>query len=144
MSNVTLDIAGRKFTVACAEGEEAHIGMLGRTINAKLLDMPNIASQTEARALLFAALLLADENHELKRGAGRAADKAERSVRRAEAHEHFRNVDALAADLERFAAGALRVARAPRVELERPLGEQVARQREDVRRGAHGCFFSGR
>ena len=76
MSNVTLDIAGRKFTVACAEGEEAHIGMLGRTINAKLLDMPNIASQTEARALLFAALLLADENHELKRGGGRAtADK---------------------------------------------------------------------
>jgi cell division protein ZapA len=68
MSNVTLDIAGRTFTVACAEGEEAHIGMLGRTINAKLLDMPNIANQTEARALLFAALLLADENHELKRG----------------------------------------------------------------------------
>ena len=33
MSNVTLDIAGRKFTVACAEGEEAHIAMLGQTIN---------------------------------------------------------------------------------------------------------------
>jgi cell division protein ZapA len=65
MSNVTLDIAGRKFTVACAEGEESHISMLGRAINAKLLDMPNIANQSEARALLYAALLLADENHEL-------------------------------------------------------------------------------
>jgi cell division protein ZapA len=68
MSNVTLDIAGRKFTVACAEGEEAHITMLGRTIDAKLADMPQIANQSEARALLFAALLLADENHEMKRG----------------------------------------------------------------------------
>ena len=68
MSNVTLDIAGRTFTVACAEGEEGHIAMLGRTIDAKLHDMPQIANQSEARALLFAALLLADENHELRQG----------------------------------------------------------------------------
>ena len=39
MSNITLDIAGRKFTVACAEGEEAHIAMLGRTIDAKVADI---------------------------------------------------------------------------------------------------------
>ena len=74
MSNVTIDIAGRKFTVACAEGEEGHIAMLGRTIDAKLEDMPQIASQSEARALLFAALLLADENHEMKNGGGAPAE----------------------------------------------------------------------
>jgi cell division protein ZapA len=68
VSNVTLEIAGRKFAVACAEGEEEHIAMLGRMIDGKLADMPNVASQSEARALLFAALLLADENHELKQG----------------------------------------------------------------------------
>lgn len=73
MSNVTLDIAGRKFTVACAEGEEGHIAMLGRTINDKIVDMPHIANQSEARALLYAALLLADENHELKRDGGQTA-----------------------------------------------------------------------
>jgi cell division protein ZapA len=73
VSNVTLDIAGRKFTVACAEGEETHIAMLGRAINGKLLGMPNIANQSEARALLYAALLLADENHELKQGNDGAA-----------------------------------------------------------------------
>jgi cell division protein ZapA len=80
MSNVTLEIAGRKFTVACAEGEEEHIEMLGRTIDGKLADMPNVASQSEARALLFAALLLADENHELKQakpGASPGPDIAE-------------------------------------------------------------------
>lgn len=68
MSNVTLEIAGRKFAVACAEGEEEHIVMLGRVIDGKLAEMPNVASQSEARTLLFAALLLADENHELKQG----------------------------------------------------------------------------
>jgi cell division protein ZapA len=95
MSNVTLDIAGRKFTVACAEGEEAHISMLGRSINAKLLDMPNIASQSEARALLYAALLLADENHELKQGNGASADPAP---------EVADGLEALAARLETMAS----------------------------------------
>ena len=49
MSNVTLDVAGRKFTVACGEGEEPHIEKLGRMIDEKLAGMPHIASQSEAR-----------------------------------------------------------------------------------------------
>jgi len=69
MSNVTLRIAGRTFTVACAEGEEDHVAMLGSIIDGKLADQPNLSAQSEARALLFAALLLADENHELKQAA---------------------------------------------------------------------------
>ena len=76
MSNVTLDIAGRTFAVACAEGEEAHIAMLGRTINGKIVGMPHIANQSEARVLLFAALLLADENHELKSGGAKPGKAA--------------------------------------------------------------------
>jgi len=95
MSNVTLEIAGRKFTVACAEGEEAHISMLGRTISAKLLDMPNIANQSEARALLYAALLLADENHELKQGGGASAGPSP---------EVADGLEALAARLETMAS----------------------------------------
>jgi cell division protein ZapA len=47
--------------------------MLGRAIDAKLADMPHIASQSEARALLYAALLLADENYELSQNSGNAA-----------------------------------------------------------------------
>jgi cell division protein ZapA len=74
MSNATLVIAGRKFAVACAPGEEQHIAMLGRTIDEKLSGMPNVTNQSEARVLLFAALLLADENHEMKQ-ARPAADR---------------------------------------------------------------------
>jgi len=76
MSNVSIEIAGRKFAVACDAGEEEHIAMLGRTIDGKIADMPQIANQSEARALLFAALLLADENHELKSGGAKPGKSA--------------------------------------------------------------------
>lgn len=66
MSNVTLEIGGRSFTVACAQGEEDHVAALGHMIGAKLAEMEGIASQSEARMLLFASLLLADELHELR------------------------------------------------------------------------------
>ena len=69
--------------------------MLGRSINAKLLDMPNIANQSEARALLYAALLLADENHELKQGGGASAQPAP---------EIAEGLEALAARLETMAS----------------------------------------
>lgn len=73
MSNVTLTIGGRHYTVACATGEEEHIGELGRVIDAKLQDIPNLSGQAEARTLLFAALLLADELHEARGGAASPA-----------------------------------------------------------------------
>lgn len=69
MSNVTLHIGGRSFTVACAEGEEKHITALGRIIDGKLHAMGAAAAgQNETRMLLFAALLLADELHEARNG----------------------------------------------------------------------------
>lgn len=66
MSNVVLSIGGRSFTVACAEGEEAHIASLGRMIDGKLAAMGSLAGQSEPRMLLFASLLLADELHEAR------------------------------------------------------------------------------
>ena len=74
MSNVTLSIGGRFYSVACGPGEEAHIEALGRTIDGKLTGMPNLSGQSEARTLLFAALLLADELHELRSGNAPAED----------------------------------------------------------------------
>lgn len=65
MSNVTLAIGGRSYTVACAAGEEEHVAGLGQMIDAKIRAM-GAAGTTETRQLLFAALLLADEVHEAK------------------------------------------------------------------------------
>jgi cell division protein ZapA len=96
MSNVTLTIGGRFYTVACAEGEEAHIEALGRTIDGKLASLPNMSGQSEPRTLLFAALLLADEVHELRSGTAPAADD-----RAADALEVLAGrLEALAAELE--------------------------------------------
>ena len=66
MSNVTLTIGGRDYAVACAPGEEAHVTGLGRMIDGKLGEMPGGQPMGETRALLFAALLLADQVHELQ------------------------------------------------------------------------------
>ncbi|MFM5884466.1 MAG: cell division protein ZapA [Novosphingobium sp.] len=71
MSNVTLQIGGRAYTVACAEGEEAHVTALGRSIADKVEDMGS--GHSEARQLLFVALLLADELHEARGRPGQAA-----------------------------------------------------------------------
>ena len=99
MSNVTVTIAGRHYTVACAAGEESHIELLGRTIDSKLQDMPNLSAQSEARTLLFAALLLADELHE--RNAGGAPATAEPDSQVADSLEELAwRLEALAARLE--------------------------------------------
>ena len=66
MSNVNLTIGGRSFTVACAAGEEPHVSTLGRMIDDKVSGMGDNGSQSEARMLLFGALLLADELHETR------------------------------------------------------------------------------
>ncbi|MDE1915075.1 MAG: cell division protein ZapA [Sphingomonadales bacterium] len=66
MSNVSLSVGGRDYVVACAPGEEEHLADLGRMIDAKLASLPLSATQGETRALLFAALLLADDLHELR------------------------------------------------------------------------------
>ncbi len=65
MSNVTVQIGGRGYIVACAEGEETKVEQLGELIDDKIRDMAS-AGHNEVRLLLFAALLLADELHDLK------------------------------------------------------------------------------
>ena len=69
MSNVTLSIGGRSYTVACAEGEESHVLGLGAMIHGKLAAMGEMAGQAETRMLLFASLLLADELHDAHKAA---------------------------------------------------------------------------
>ena len=99
MSDVVLQIGGRSYTVSCALGEEAHVSGLGRMIDGKLAEMPGGTAHSETRALLFAALMLADRVHELEGASaakagdgavtarlGRLAGRLERLAGLAEAH----------------------------------------------------------
>ncbi|TCM21763.1 cell division protein ZapA [Novosphingobium sp. PhB165] len=65
MSNVNLTIGGRSFTLACADGQESHVEDLGRLIDEKVA-AAGAVGQTETRMLLFAAIMLADELHNLR------------------------------------------------------------------------------
>jgi cell division protein ZapA len=103
MSNVHLDIAGRRYTIACAAGEEAHIKMLGRSIDAKLAKMPAMTGQSEPRTLLFAALLLADELHEAQ---AKAAAPANAPDHAASLENLAERLESLATQLERSAGSA--------------------------------------
>lgn len=95
MSNVTLQIGGRAYTVACAAGEEDHVAGLGRLIDEKVQSMGG--GHNEVRQLLFAALLLADELHETRHRAPAAAPAAA-------AADHSAALEAIADRLEKCAA----------------------------------------
>ena len=108
MSNLTLKIGGRDYTVACADGEEAHVSALGRLIDDKVQQMGN-AAQSEPRQLLFAALLLADELHEARGrpGSGAAVPAAPAAPPAADplaAERHAETLEAIALRLEKCAA----------------------------------------
>ncbi len=95
MSNVTLQIGGRSYIVACAAGEEAHVEALGQLIDDKIRDL-GASGHNEVRLLLFAALLLADELHDAR---GKGPTGA------ASAPDHAQTLEMLASRLETYAAG---------------------------------------
>jgi cell division protein ZapA len=68
MSTVTLTIGPKNYPVACAEGEEAHISELGAMIAEKYALLGTSRAPLEAQNLLFAALFLADELAEARKG----------------------------------------------------------------------------
>ncbi len=89
MAQVTVTINGRNYPIACNAGEEGRIGELARYVDAKVKGFARDAAQVgEARLLLLAALVLADELTE-------ARDTAVRS----------RTGNGAASDEDRLAAG---------------------------------------
>lgn len=101
MSEVALSIGGRRYKVACADGEEAHVARLGAAIDAKLAAMPQL-SQQDTQNLLFGALLLADELHDLRNAQTGAAGEAEAA--KAEAESARAEVESARAEAERLSA----------------------------------------
>ncbi|HEV2866093.1 MAG TPA: cell division protein ZapA [Allosphingosinicella sp.] len=73
MANIDVDIAGRRYNVACRDGEEDHLRSLAAVVDRRAADAAAaLGGLTEARQLLFAALLIADDLKEARAGAGLA------------------------------------------------------------------------
>ncbi|MDP6564312.1 MAG: cell division protein ZapA [Alphaproteobacteria bacterium] len=62
MAQVTVRINGRDYLLACEDGEEEHLAYLAEYINTQVEGLVESVGQVgEARLLLMAALMLADE-----------------------------------------------------------------------------------
>jgi cell division protein ZapA len=71
MANIDIEIGGRRYNVACRDGEEEHLHSVAAEVNRRANDAASaMGSLTETRQLLFAALLIADEIKEIRAGAG--------------------------------------------------------------------------
>jgi cell division protein ZapA len=97
MASVEVEIAARKYAVSCRDGEEDHLRSVAAIVDKRAQDAASaLGSLSEARQLLFASLLLADEIKELRAGNAPAAP-AEPDPAITEA------LDALATRMERLA-----------------------------------------
>ena len=62
MAEVDLSIAGRSYRVACRDGEEDSLREAARLVDGKSREaLAGLGTLSEARQLLFASLLLADQ-----------------------------------------------------------------------------------
>jgi cell division protein ZapA len=113
MSTVTLSIGPKSYTVACADGQEAHIRALGALIAEKYAQLGVSRAPLEAQNLVFAALFLADELDQAKKQIAATAepdtseaDLLRETVTRLEAELAAMRDEAAAAKAEAEAAKA--------------------------------------
>jgi cell division protein ZapA len=69
MGQVTVEIGGRTYPLSCRDGDEPHLTALATGIAEKAERLTGqLGAMSEARLLLMAALMIADELHEAKKG----------------------------------------------------------------------------
>ena len=66
MSEVRVTVGDRKYTIACGDGQEERIEFLAGLVDDKLTAMGGNLTSNEAKNLLFASLMLADEVDEAR------------------------------------------------------------------------------
>ena len=65
MAQLTVRINGYSYTVACEDGQEAHLQDMARQVEARIESIKALGSPSgEGRLLVLAALLMADELHD--------------------------------------------------------------------------------
>ncbi len=87
MAQVTIRINGYSYAVSCEDGQEPHLAEMASEIDKRIASIKAIGGQSgEARLLVLAGLLLADELHDTKTElatakTGKASASPERSAR---------------------------------------------------------------
>jgi cell division protein ZapA len=105
MAQVEIEVGGRRYELACRDGEEERLRLLGRLVDAKAADVARaIGKASETRELLLTALLLADELDEARGAAARG--RIEEAQRVAAMDRCAEKLETLAARLEKPATSA--------------------------------------
>jgi cell division protein ZapA len=69
MAQVTLRINGYAYTVGCKDGEEQHLQAMAGEVERRIDTVKAVAGQSgEARMLVMASLLMADDLYEMGKG----------------------------------------------------------------------------
>ncbi len=105
MTDISMILGGRQYTLSCAPGEETQLRRLGSMVDDKLAQVRTQAGDTsETRALLFTCLLLADELSELQNAALSLQQEAPAPAPPVSpTPDHSRAIGHLAARLEKLA-----------------------------------------
>lgn len=61
MAQVSVWINGYSYTVGCEDGQESHLQAMAAVLQKRVNDVKALGQQGEARVLMLAALLLADD-----------------------------------------------------------------------------------
>lgn len=91
MADVTVQVAGRSYALACRDGDEARVLELAADIAARADNLTRaLGAMSEGRLLLMSALMIADELHDVRAGQappamGRHHDRLAMLADRAEA-----------------------------------------------------------
>lgn len=67
MAQVTVRINGYSYTLGCEDGQERHLQAMAEQVETRINSIKALGGQSgEARLLVLAALLMADELHDMK------------------------------------------------------------------------------
>ena len=77
MATVTVEINGRPYAVGCADGQEERVRILAKQFDVHVRQVAgDVGHVGDIRLFLMAALVLADELHEVRMAAGTAPTAA--------------------------------------------------------------------
>jgi cell division protein ZapA len=109
MPLVNVMVNARAYTIACDDGEEEHLKMLATHVDAKVKELLGSVGQvSDQRLLLMAALLIADDNHDLaERLEAQTRQSGELAQSEADAGERFDQSEAAACEVLELAAKKL-------------------------------------
>ena len=114
MAEVDLSVAGKKIRLACEDGQEAHLTAMASRLDAHAKQLakatPSLAAPGgEAKLLLMAGLMLADEAHEAETRLASAPKQSDKNATQMEALA-IAMMDQAAAEMRDVAARLDRIA----------------------------------